>query len=620
MQIKPRQNLLEVWQAIGRHSFDNGEWDWGEWGGRSSVADAERLLCLMYPATEISAFRLDDPDTTQRDVERALRNAGDSTAIPGNLVKVLTHFMEQHRGEGRPTFAGGYYFSPEDPEQQLTQEQRDVGVVDAYSMSVTLCLATLGFLKVYRGKTQRASTLAQIERLWEATSARLTAAMVSLLRSFTVNVVDVNSDQGQALTRLLGQGRLSQRQVLQRFQERFKQLRAVISESLILGLDADVTDELRNENRMFECGWAWSLVQGAPDVEVEPDTAVAIGKQPEGVAHAVPYLYFTVVALDGIPDLFSERTLVLGLLNPEQQKLADALRLRWEITQQYWSAVARFGDGTWPLEEIPWRTTLQQLESEYFSLSVASILVHDLVRRRATDDDLTRTVAVMERLAERGRITSGMTRDDPAIGLHNPGVTLPLLGSDALGPPMKWTMTDFSAQLLKRTIQLCSLSRNISSQDRLLQLAESILDHLWQRRLSEGHGVGLWDNVHAVYPESPVRQGPLSWNIMERITECMVAAHGLYDQKPVRSSELTELSKALISEAAHLFGREQMEQAAPALKSPQGEEIKAIEADLRRARRLVGDQPGTAYALALGVLTRLDTLARARGDADPQGR
>ncbi|MFJ9742588.1 SCO2524 family protein [Streptomyces sp. NPDC101166] len=620
MQIKPRQNLLEVWQAIGRHSFDNGEWDWGEWGGRSSVADAERLLCLMYPATEISAFRLDDPDTTQRDVERALRNAGDSTAIPGNLVKVLTHFMEQHRGEGRPTFAGGYYFSPEDPEQQLSQEQRDVGVVDAYSMSVTLCLATLGFLKVYRGKTQRASTLAQIERLWEATSARLTAAMVSLLRSFTVNVVDVTGDQGQALTRLLGQGRLSQRQVMQRFQERFKQLRAVISESLILGLDADVTDELRNENRMFECGWAWSLVRGAPDVEVEPDTAVAIGKQPEGVAHAVPYLYFTVVALDGIPDLFSERTLVLGLLNPEQQKLADALRLRWEITQQYWSAVARFGDGTWPLEEIPWRTTLQQLESEYFSLSVASILVHDLVRRRATDDDLTRTVAVMERLAERGRITSGMTRDDPAIGLHNPGVTLPLLGSDALGPPMKWTMTDFSAQLLKRTIQLCSLSRNISSQDRLLQLAESILDHLWQRRLSEGDGVGLWDNVHAVYPESPVRQGPLSWNIMERITECMVAAHGLYDQKPVRSSELTELSRALISEAAHLFGREQMEQAAPALKSPQGEEIKAIEADLRRARRLVGDQPGTAYALALGVLTRLDTLARARGDADPLGR
>jgi hypothetical protein len=619
MQIKPRQNLLEVWQAIARHSFDGGEWDWGEWGGRSSVADAERLLCLLYPATELTAFRLDDPDTTQQDVEKSLRSAGDSSEIPGNLVKVLADFMEKHRGEESPTFSGGYYFAPEDPQQELTKEQRDVGVVDSYSMSVTLCLATLGFLKVYRGKTQRASTLAQIDRLWEATSARLTAAMVSLLRSFTVNVVDVSSDQGQALTRLLGQGRLSERQVLQRFQDRFKALRAVISESVTLGLDGDVTDELRNENRLFECGWAWSLVKGAPEVEVEPQTAEGIGKQPEGIAHPTPYLYFTVVALDGIPDLFSERTLVLGLLSAEQQKLADALRLRWEITQQYWSAIARFGDGTWPLEEIPWRTTLQQLESEYFSLSVASILVHDLVRRRATDDDLTRTVKVMERLAERGRITSGMTRDDPAIVLHNPGVTLPLLGSDALGPAMKWTMTDFSAQLLKRTIQLCSLSRNIASQDRLLRLAEDILDHLWQRRVSEGEGVGLWDNVHAVYPEAPVRQGPLSWNITERVTECMVAAHTLYDQPPIRSAELSLLARALISESAHLFGKEQMEQPAPAPKSPQGEEIKGIEADLRRARRLVEEQPGTAYALALGVLTRLDSLARARGDFGSQG-
>lgn len=356
-----------------------------------------------------------------------------------------------------------------------------------------------------------------------------------------------------------------------------------------------------------------SLVKGAPEVEVEAQTAQDIGKQPQGVAHAVPYLYFTVVALDGIPDLSSERTLVLGLLTAEQQKLADALRLRWEITQQYWSGIARFDGATWPLEEIPWRTTLQQLESEYFSLSVASILVHDLVRRRATDDDLTRTVAVMERLAERGRITSRTAREDPAIGLHNPGVTLPLLGSEEIGPAMKWTMGDFSAQLLKRTVQLCALSRNIGSQDRLLTLAENILDHLWARRVSDGEGVGLWDNVHAVYPESPVREGPLSWSITERVTECMVAAHALYTQDPIRSPEMTALAQAALSEAAHLFGKEQLEQPAPAPKSPQGEEIKGIEADLRRARQLVDKQPGTAHALALGVLARLYALARARG-------
>ncbi|KUN77577.1 SCO2524 family protein [Streptomyces griseoruber] len=619
MQIKPRQNLLEVWQAIARHSFDDGTWDWGEWGGLSSVADAERLLCLLYPATEIEPFRLDDPDTTQLDVERSLRNAGDSSQIPANLVEILGDFMEKHRGEEGPTFAGGYYFAPEDPDLELSKEQREVGVVDSYSMSITLCLATLGFLKVYRGKTRRASTLARIDKLRDETSARLTAAMVSLLRSFTVNVVDITSDQGQALARLLGRGRLSDRQVLARFQDRFKSLRALITESVTLGLDGDVTDELRNENRLFECGWAWSLVKGAPEIEVEPATAEGIGKQPEGVARAVPYLYFTVVALDGIPDLSSERTLVLGLLTAEQQKLADALRLRWEITQQYWSAIARFDDATWPLEEIPWRTTLQQLESEYFSLSVASILVHDLVRRRATDDDLTRTVAVMERLADRGRITSRPTREDPAVGLHNPGVTLPLLGSEKIGPAMKWTMGDFSAQLLKRTLQLCALSRNIGSQDRLLRLAESILDHLWARRITDGQGVGLWDNVHAVYPEFPVREGPLSWSITERVTECMVVARGLYTQNPIRSAEMTTLAQAAISEASHLFGKEQLEQPAPAPRSPQAEQVRAIEADLRRARELLDKQPGTSHSLALGVLARLYELDRARGDSGPRG-
>lgn len=46
MQIKPRQHLLEMWRAIARHSSDEGERSWGEWGRPSSVADAERPLRL----------------------------------------------------------------------------------------------------------------------------------------------------------------------------------------------------------------------------------------------------------------------------------------------------------------------------------------------------------------------------------------------------------------------------------------------------------------------------------------------------------------------------------------------------------------------------------------------
>ena len=615
MQIKPRQHLLDIWQALGRHSFEGGGWNWGEWGGESSVADAERLLCLFYPATEIPAFRLDDPDTTQDDVQQVLKKAGGRLDIPANLVTAAAEFMRTHTGEDkRPTFAGGYYFGSRDKTEELTEEQRQLGVVDSYSMSITLCLATLGFLKVYENKTRRTDTKETIAELRLATSARLTAAMVSLLRSFTVNVFDIDASQGQTLCELLGQGRLSQRQVLKKFQDRFRPLRAAIVESLQLGIE--VQEGLKDESQLFECGWAWSLVKDAPEVETDEP----IGPQPQGVAHPVPYLYFTVVALDGIQDLFSDRTLTLGLLNTEQQKLAEALRLRWELTQQYWSRIARFDAERWPLEDIPWRTTGQKLESEYFSLSVAAILVHDLMRRRATDDDLNRTVTIMERLAERGRITSRMTMDDPMVHtLHNIGVALPLQGSELIGPPMTWSMSDFSAQLLKRTVQLCTLSRNLASHDRLLGLAEAVFDHMWRRRIREGEGAGLWDNVHAAYPEADIqkRRVPVSWSITERVTEVMVQAHQMYQQPPIRSLELIELAKALLSEAAHLLGNEQMEPA-PKDDGRHGMQLRNIEVKLRRARALVDEQPGTSYSLALDVLGQLDALGRAR-EAAAQG-
>jgi hypothetical protein len=611
MQIKPRQHLLDIWQAIARHSFDGGEWTWGKRGGESSVADAERLLCILYPATEIPAFRLDDPDTTQDDVQRVMKRAGGRLEIPANLVTATAEFMRRHADEKRPTFAGGHYFVSGDKDRDLTQEQRDLGVVDSYSMSITLCLATLGFLKIYESKTRRGDILETIQEVRAATSNRLTAAMVSLLRSFTINVFDTDSSQGRTLCELLGQGRLSQRHVLRRFQDRFEALRAAVVESFVLGVD--VEEGLKDPNQLFECGWAWSIVRDAPEVE----TAEPIGPQPQGVANPVPYLYFTVVALDGIQDLFSDRTLTLGLLNPEQQRLAEALRLRWEITQQFWSGIARFGGDRWPLEDIPWRTTGQKLESEYFSLSVAAILVHDLMRRRATDDDLTRTVSVMERLAERGRITSRMTRDDPMVRLHHPGVTLPLQGSESVGPPMQWIMSDFSAQLLKRTIQLCTLSRNLASHDRLLRLAEDIFDHLWRRRIGDGEGTGLWDNVHAAYPDTPPYEGQVSWSVTERVTEVMVQVHQMYKQPPIRSSELTVLARALLSESTHLLGNEQMEPA-PASEGNRGMELRSIEVKLRRARKLVDEQPGTACSLTLDVLGQLDALARAR-EAAAQG-
>jgi hypothetical protein len=82
---------------------------------------------------------------------------------------------------------------------------------------------------------------------------------------------------------------------------------------------------------------------------------------------------------------------------------------------------------------------------------------------------------------------------------------------------------------------------------------------------------------------------------------------------------MSTLAQAAISEAAHLFGKEQMEQPAPAPRSVQGEQVRGIEADLRRARQLLDKQPGTAHSLALGVLARLYELDRARGDSGSRG-
>lgn len=122
MQIKPRECLLEIWRSLVRHSFRDGVWDWGEWGRRSSVADAERLLSLLYPATEIPAFRLDDPDTTQRDVMDALKRVGDASDMPGTVVGILAEFMENHRGgDLDPTFAAWLLLRPGGPESGTLQ-------------------------------------------------------------------------------------------------------------------------------------------------------------------------------------------------------------------------------------------------------------------------------------------------------------------------------------------------------------------------------------------------------------------------------------------------------------------------------------------------------------------
>ncbi|MFJ3304061.1 SCO2524 family protein [Streptomyces sp. NPDC086549] len=609
MQINPREQLLAIWSSIARHSVTDGKWNWGPHGGRSSVEDAERLLCLMYPATEIPAFQLSDPDLMQKDVADVLKALGGRLRLPEVFCGMLREFTATHTADdGSPGFCGGSYFTSRDPGQEPTARQRALGVVDSFSMSITLCLATLGFLKDLAGRGPWDPVGVTAAELKEAAQARLTAAMVGLLRSFTVNVFDAESERGRQLCALLGQDKVADRVVLEEFQRRFGSLRATIRDHFDLG--TDVLGSLDQRNQLFECGWTWGVVRDAAPVPAEEHT----GPQPEGCAAAVPSPYFTVVALDGIVDLFSDRTLKLGLLTPDQQRLAEALRLRRQVAQQYWSGIARFLPSDWPLADIPWRMADDGPVAEYHTLSVTSILVHGLARERTADDDLPRVVDVLQRLAERGRVTSRMTRDArTALRLHTPGIALPLEGSELLGPPLSWTVNDFSAQLLKRTVQLCVLGRTLPAQGQLLRLAEQTMEHLWRRRRRDGTGAGLWDDVRGVHPGAPQPAEP-SWGLTERVVEAMVAASLLLAQQPIRSVDLVVVARDLISEAGHLLG---VERQGPSVRADgaQGLELAAIESRLRRAGRIAEEKPGTAAALALHALADLDALARARQSA-----
>jgi hypothetical protein len=607
MKIQPRQQLLEIWRAAAQTIIVDGEWVWGGRDGSSSISDAEQLLCLMYPASVTPNFRLDSPDETSDDVLSALRELGDAVEIPRRLIDVIRTYITTYTDDnGAPQFSGGNYFGSPDDTYDLAPEQVSAGVVDSYSMSVTLMLATIGFVRVFRRAVRTDDLRAELDELEALASTRLTAAMVSLLRSFTVHVFAPDSEPGQTLIGVVNQGGTSKKIVIADLKRALEEIRAGIRD---LTIGSGLTSELDNPNRLFECGWTWGVVKDAPDIA----TPEEIGPQPKGVAQPRPYLYFTVIALDGIADLFSSRTTILGLLNEEQTRLAQALRLRWELTQRYWSTIGGFGRDSWPLEDIPWRTT-DGNASDYYSLLISSMVVQNFFNQRATDAELRRVSSILKELAQRGRITRRPTPDDPAIKLHSPGVKIGLVGSEDLGGPrLTWQVSDFGAILLKRTVALATMARSTELRDNVLRLADDVWEHLEQRRMQSDPGRNLWDQPSHRFPgvEPHKRQ---SWYYTERIVECLVAAAELVDSAPLRSDRLTDYALDLVNEAEHLYDNELLNgssEAGPAMS----DKLQRVQASLVRARELLRERPGTAAVLASEVLRDLDGLNVARRDA-----
>ncbi|MEV0462533.1 SCO2524 family protein [Nocardia tengchongensis] len=622
MRIKPREQILGVWRSLLTACYQDETWVWGGRNGSNSISDAEQLLCLLYPATEIDGFGLETPDEIAKDILEVLSPFGDDgLRIGERVVWLLEQYVDRHTdhdpdtGIELPNFAAGSYLASSDGAEP-TASQRSLDVVDSYSMSLTLCLAAMKFLRGFSGpvaelavgrRTRLAVELGpRIERLDAHINARLTAAMVGLVRSFVVNTVTPKSPAGQAMLSMLNQTGSSPGTVVRAVRDRLDRVRIRLRNdatlSQIEGVDLDSSDML------FECGWSWAIVRKAAAIDF---VDMPIAEQP-GYAIARPYLHFTVVALDGINDLTSQRTRELDLLDGQQRRLAEALQLRWDLAQRYWAAVARFGTGRWPLEDIPWRTSDGE-ESDYFSLIVSAVLMQDLLNREANDDDLDRAATIFDELARRGRIIRRFTAGDPARILHTPGLSLRLLGSEELdGPLLLWTVSDYATVLLKRTLQAARLSGTIETRDQLMALAQATMDHLDLRAFREGPATGLWDDPSRIFGGTESHLP--SWYLTERVVECMVTAARMYREPPLRSPNSVTRAMELLTEAEHLLNREMLELSETDMSA--GRTALALaEQRLERARKLIDERPGTAVSLASQALIELDELAYARFDA-----
>jgi hypothetical protein len=610
MRVQPRQQLLEIWEAVARASWTKTGWTPGGRFGSNSISDAEQLLCLLLPATEVEAFNLDRPDQTGDRMVQALRKLGTATDIPRVITRMLNDYFIRYTDNGAPTFSGGGYYEVDGrPEEPPPSEHTALPIVDSYALSVTLSLAALGFIRVYRRSVTREDVRDQIEQLESAASIRLSAAMIGLLRSFSVNVFAVDSDEGTRLCNTVNQISLPRRSVVAQLHNQLRQTIASFREVLI---GSGQTSDLELPDRLFECGWSWSVVRGAPTI----DTVEEVGRQPEGVAQDKPYLYFTVIALNAVESLFGERTRVLGLLNEEQQRLARALQLRSDLTRTYWATVATFGDGSrWPLESIPWQTTDGE-QSDYFTLQVTSLAVKGLALRRGTDAELARVGRVLATLAERGRITSRAVENDVNIALHYPGVQLRLGGSDESPegdklPLLSWSVPEFAALLLLRSANVASLISDPAERARMLDLGDQVWDHLIRRRLRDGEDAGLWDDPSQVYPDLRGSGAGASWYYTERVVEGLVEVAHVLDQPPTRNEGLAVYAADLLREAEQIYDRELLNgglESGPQLRDT----LRLADVTLRRAREILSERPGTAAALVSDTLRQLDRLEAAR--------
>jgi hypothetical protein len=628
MKLQARQSILDMWRAAAEYSYTKeSTWNWGGRRTRNCIGDAEQLLVLLYPATTIASLSIESIDDDRVDVSHALRRLGKSRAvIPRAIIQGAKEYLLRYRDdEGNPTFAGGSYFSePLEVGAGNASWRETLDVVDAYSMSVTLCLAVLGFAKAYKATVTRESVLEEIRDVEQLSSHRLSAAMVGLLRSFAVHTFDQDSDEGRNMIAMINQSRMSQEAAVRVLNRSLDEVWVGLRENLADGMGESqrkLFEDFDESTRLFECGWSWGVVDGAPEVSYARDL---VQSQPTGVAEARPNMYFTVTALDGIRDLFAERTRILGLLTVAQQRLARALQNRLNVTLQFWVTLATLGEAEWPIEDLPWLTT-DGSESDYYSLLLCAIVIQGLPEESASGPKARRLARLLEELGMRAKITRRAVTNDAAVALHLPGMSMSLSGSEKLGgTPAQWVVSSFSVLLLKQLVQVAARIEESSERAHLLQQADKVWEHLQARRLTGGEGRELWDapgNVYQSAADAAELHRP-SWYHTERAMEALVQAAHTVSSDSIPGASMMSVASQVLAEAENLLDRELLRGTYASRNPALGDEdemveklrltLREIQASLRRSRGLLADWPATSMALAQSALRDLDVLAASR--------
>jgi hypothetical protein len=505
---------------------------------------------------------------------------------------------------------GGSYFDSPAGSPPISPEQQSWDVVDSFAVSVTLMLAVIGFTREFRRVVTRSELLDQVDELERRASERLTAAMVGLLRSFAVNVFPMDDEMGHRLMRTVNQGNRAPEQIAERLHESLKDVIAGLRDSLTISTGTAKAENLENPYWLFECGWSWGVVRGASEIE----TNARIGRQSEGIAENAPYLYFTTVAMDAADALASERTRLPGWLDAEQLRLAQQLQVRSELVRSYWATVATFDSGSpvWPIEDLPWRTTDGQ-ETDYYSLLVAGLVMPELSGDGASGAGLRRIGDVLDRLAERSRITARVTGERATgVEMHHPGVDFPLVGSATpTGPELVWTFADVAPVLLKRTLELAARVSDGGQRRTAVELAEKVWEHLERRRIRSGTGEGLWDRAAGVFPGAGEESGSLSWYYTKRIVDCMITAGQMIGARRKPTELLSQIATDMLDEAEHLHDGELLNSSAKTGTTLR-EELDRMGVELRLAREMLATQPSITVAITGPVLHRLGVHAAAR--------